>query len=353
MNDLQLSLFIVGAGVIATMITYNWWQDYRLRKQASQRFDETDQDPLLNAAEVKPSSERTEPGFFKAEHVELDEPIYAEPSGQTFSTDNEPQALIDKRLFADFIICFDNDKDANTWQGLVNGLEHINRKRILYSASPDLPDQGEALWYKANSYIGLAKCLKASVQIASRKGPLNSIEFSELLGKLRRFAEDNNADLEFPEMKEVVAKAETLDQAAAALDTLLGLHCLLPENVHENTAIGMLTEAGWVQKGHQWVLADDTGTLAGMVIHNAPGKRLLSFNIDVPNSAEPITALGHIVTVCHGMNEKFGAPLIDDSGQTLSTMAIEEIYNQLMERVNNLTDSGFKPGTRAAHILFS
>jgi len=154
-------------------------------------------------------------------------------------------------------------------------------------------------------------------------------------------------------MKEVVAKAETLDQAAAALDTLLGLHCLLPETVQESTAVDMLAVAGWVQKGHQWFLSDESGTLASMVIHNAPGKRLLSFSIDVPNSAEPIKALGDIVTVCHGMNEKFGAPLMDDSGRTLSTQAIEGIYNQLIERVRNLTDSGFKPGAPVARILFS
>ena len=43
MNDLQLTLLIVGGGGIAAMIAYNWWQDYRLRKQASERFGETDE----------------------------------------------------------------------------------------------------------------------------------------------------------------------------------------------------------------------------------------------------------------------------------------------------------------------
>jgi predicted RNase H-like HicB family nuclease len=266
---------------------------------------------------------------------------------------NEPQMTIDKRLFADFIIRFDEDKDANTWKALIDGLEQINRKRIIYSASPDAAENTDTLWFKASPYEGTAKSLKASVQIANRKGPLSSIEFSEVLGKFKRFAEDQNADIEFPEMKEVVAKAETLDQAAAALDTLLGLHCLLPETVQESTAVDMLAVAGWVQKGHQWFLNDESGTLASMVIHNAPGKRLLSFSIDVPNSAEPIKALGDIVTVCHSMNEKFGAPLMDDSGRTLSTQAIEGIYNQLIERVRNLTDSGFKPGALVARILFS
>lgn len=365
MNDLQLTLLIVGGGGIAAMIAYNWWQDYRLRKQATERFGETDQDPLLNGGAGKQNFERTEPGFAYSQNPvtsetdndgALADPL-VDPVAPVESNDsllqNEPQTGIDKRLFADFVIRFDEDKDANTWKALTDGLEQINRKRIVYSASPEVADGHETLWFKAHPYAGNARSLKASVQIANRKGPLSSIEFSEVLGKLRRFAEENNADIEFPEMKEVVAKAETLDQAAAALDTLLGLHCLLPETVQESTAVDMLVVAGWVQKGHQWFLADNTGTLATMVIHNAPGKRLLSFSIDVPNSAEPIKALGDIVTVCHGMNEKFGAPLMDDSGRTLSTQAIEGIYNQLIERVRNLTDSGFKPGAPVARILFS
>ena len=152
----------------------------------------------------------------------------------------------------------------------------------------------------------------------------------------------------------MVSKAETLDQAAAALDTLLGLHCMLPEDISEPTVIDMLTVAGWKTKGHHWHLLDEQGQLlATMVIHKAPGKRLLSFNIDVPNSPDPVKALGDIVTVCHGFNQQFGAPLIDDSGRTLSTEAIESIYQHLLERVRDLTDSGFAPGSPAAKTLFA
>jgi predicted RNase H-like HicB family nuclease len=360
MNDLQLTLLIVGGGGIAAMIAYNWWQDYRLRNQASERFGQTDEDPLLNTGVAKSGFERSEPGFSGSSHPDSDlsfdeaaDDSSSEMPLNDNNLQNELQITIDKRLFADFIVRFDEEKDANSWKALADGLEQINRKRIIYSASPDSAESTETLWFKASPYAGTARSLRASVQIANRKGPLSSIEFSEVLGKLKRFAEDQNADIEFPEMKEVVAKAETLDQAAAALDTLLGLHCLLPDTVQESTAVDMLAVAGWVQKGHQWFLSDESGSLASMVIHNAPGKRLLSFSIDVPNSAEPVKALGDIVTVCHGMNEKFGAPLMDDSGRTLSTQAIEGIYNQLIERVRNLTDSGFKPGTTVARILFS
>ncbi|HEX4856194.1 MAG TPA: hypothetical protein VFV28_05240 [Limnobacter sp.] len=361
MSDLQLTLLIVGGGGIVAMIAYNWWQDYRLRKQASERFGTSDEDPLLNGNTGKAAQQRTEPGLGGVEKGEDDAAEYISlslgsgqnPAGLEQGLENTPQTVVDKRLFADFLIRFEEEKDANTWKNLTDSLEQINRKKIVYSVSPVEDDSTETLWFQAYPYQGTARTLKASVQIANRKGPLSTIEFSEVLAKLKRFAEDHNADIEFPEMKEVVAKAETLDQAAAALDTLLGLHCLLPDTVQENTVGEALQAAGWEQKGHQWFLGDESGSLASMVIHNAPGKRLLSFSIDVPNSAEPVKALGDIVTVCHGMNEKFGAPLMDDSGRTLSTQAIEGIYNQLIERVRNLSDSGFAPGTPASRILFS
>jgi hypothetical protein len=361
MNDLQLTLLVVGGGGITAMIGYNWWQDYRLRKQARERFGPSDQDPLLQGTQTGPlnraSSSRTEPGFMR-EEMQLNPDLPGEEEANNLLDDevlgNEPHVALDRRLFAEFLIRFDEGKDANTWKSLMDGFDQINRKKIIYCVSPERVDGGETLWFKAYPYAGLAQTLRVHVQLANRKGPLSSIEFSEVLAKLRRFADDQNGELDFPEMKETVAKAETLDQAAAALDTLLGLHCLLPDTVPQSVAVDVLVQAGWSQKGHQWLLAEPEGALlASMVIHNSPGKRLLSFNIDVPNSHDPVKALGDIVTVCHGMNEQFSAPLMDDSGRTLSTQAIEGIYNQLMERVRHLTDSGFKPGSSIAKTLFS
>lgn len=342
MNDLQMTLLIVGGGGIAAMIAYNWWQDYRLRKQASERFGSTDSDPLLSG-----SSNRFEPGFADLESDE--EATQTTESG----VENEVQASPEKRIFCEFLLRFDAPRDANTWKPLMDSLEQVNRKRVVYSVANSSTSDDDVIWFKAMPFSGEANLLKVNVQLANRKGPLTSIEFSEVLSRLRHFADEHNADLEFPEMKEVVAKAETLDKAAAALDTLLGLHCLLPDTVEESTAIDMLASAGWVSKGHQWVLNREDGCIASMVIHKAPSKRLLSFSIDVPNSKDPVQALGDIVTICHSMNEQYMAPLMDDSGTVLSTAAIQGIYEQLIERVRNLEDSGFKPGSLAAQTLFS
>lgn len=349
MNDLQMTLLAVGGGGIAAMVIYNWWQDFRLRKQANERFGESDQDPLLGDALANKG--RAEPGFVGEGLTQGEAGVEQE---QDHSANNLPASVVDKRLFADFLIRLDESKREASWRELVEGLESVSRKKILYAVSNQSDSNADVIWFKASPFWGKANVLRTSVQLANRKGPLSSIEFSEVLAKLRRFAETNNGELEFPDMKDVVARAETLDQAAAALDTLLGLHCLMPDRIDELVCAAHLTQAGWIQRGHQWSLSDtQNNVLATMVVHNAPSKRLLSFSIDVPNSVDPVEALGAVVTVCHTLNEQYGAPLMDDSGRILTTQAIEGIYEQLIERVRDLSDSGFKPGEASSRILFS
>jgi len=120
MNDLQLTLLIVGGGGIAAMIAYNWWQDYRLRNQASERFGQTDEDPLLNTGVAKSGFERFEPGFSGWSRPDSDfsfdeaaDDSSSEMPLNDNNLQNELQITIDNRLFADFIVRHDEEKDAN------------------------------------------------------------------------------------------------------------------------------------------------------------------------------------------------------------------------------------------------
>lgn len=339
MNDLQITLMIVGGGGIAAMIGYNWWQDYRLRRQASERFGESEEDPLFS------HDNRTEPGLHASSTenapADLGEPVLQDEA--------------DKRVFSDFVLHFESPVGLGTLKPLIDGLQQSYQRKVVFSVAGkgfDEAPEADLLWMKPESMPEGIHHLKVSAQLASRSGAITAIEFSNILSRIKRFGEERNAELEFPEMKEVVSRAETLDQAAAALDTLLGLHCLLSEEIQESMVIDMLTEAGWQSKGHHWHFAGEQGSLVSMVLHKAPGKKLLSFSIDVPCSPDPVQALKEVVGLCHGLNSQFGAPLMDDSGRTLTTEAIEDIYNHLLERVKNLTDSGFEPGSRAAKTLF-
>lgn len=48
MTDLQLALLALGVLIIAAIVLFNWWQERKLRTEVSQRFDEPQQDVLLD-----------------------------------------------------------------------------------------------------------------------------------------------------------------------------------------------------------------------------------------------------------------------------------------------------------------
>ena len=63
--------------------------------------------------------------------------------------------------------------------------------------------------------------LQAGVQLASRSGALNEIEYSEFVQKVETFAEAVGASADVPDMLEVVARARELDALAGPLDAQL------------------------------------------------------------------------------------------------------------------------------------
>ena len=63
--------------------------------------------------------------------------------------------------------------------------------------------------------------LQAGVQLASRSGALNEIEYSEFVQKVETFAEAVGASADVPDMLEVVARARELDGLAGPLDAQL------------------------------------------------------------------------------------------------------------------------------------
>src|SRR3989344_3727055 len=48
MTDLQLALLALGVVIIVAIVLFNWWQERKLRTEVSQRFDEPQQDALLD-----------------------------------------------------------------------------------------------------------------------------------------------------------------------------------------------------------------------------------------------------------------------------------------------------------------
>ncbi|NJM33177.1 MAG: hypothetical protein HC848_10460 [Limnobacter sp.] len=98
------------------------------------------------------------------------------------------------------MVILDEPRHHSTWTTLYDTLKQTCKRRFYVSVCPPSP-HGQQVWYVGHTYLGEASHIKISVQLANRKGALTSIEFSDVLGKVRRFVEEYSGHLEFPEMK--------------------------------------------------------------------------------------------------------------------------------------------------------
>ncbi|MDX1669906.1 MAG: hypothetical protein R3194_10840, partial [Limnobacter sp.] len=154
MNDLQITLLVVGGGGIIAMIAYNWWQDYKVRRQATERFGANESDPLFSDIKAEPSM-----GMPQAQ----DEPV-----GDAV-IENEVETEHHAHLFADFIIQFDTPLHDSNIKPLIDTLTQSHAKKVVISVSPTAltEENPETIWFKAANYQGDLSALRVSPQLAN------------------------------------------------------------------------------------------------------------------------------------------------------------------------------------------
>ena len=210
--------------------------------------------------------------------------------------------------------------------------------------------------------------LQAGVQLASRSGPLNEIEYSEFVQKVEAFAEAVHARADAPDMLDVVARARELDAMAGPLDAQLSI------GLRSN---GVAWSASYVQQiaaragfvpgvlPGRWVLpAADEGEPPLLVLSFDPQAALAddpqqaavrecTLSLDVPQtpeSAEPFPALHRMATQ---LADDLDATAVDDLGEPITLHAFQAIGEELERLYRGLEALDLAAGTPAARRLFS
>jgi len=210
--------------------------------------------------------------------------------------------------------------------------------------------------------------LQAGVQLASRSGALNEIEYSEFVQKVEGFAEAMGARADVPDMLEVVARSRELDALTSALDAQLTI------TLRSN---GVAWSVGYVQQAASR-LGFVTGPLPGRMVlpaaeEGAPPVLVLSVDpqavladdpqaaavrecvlvLDVaqtPESAEPFPAFHRSATA---LADDLDATAIDDQGQPITLHAYAAIGVELQQLYRQLEALDLAAGSAAARRLFS
>ncbi|MFD2272460.1 hypothetical protein ACFS07_18320 [Undibacterium arcticum] len=125
--------------------------------------------------------------------------------------------------------------------------------------------------------------LQAGVQIANRSSALNEIEYSELVMRLRQIADGLGAELDVPDMGEVMSAAKALYQFVSEHDAQLGV------NIHSNgapwainTLLTALERQGFdLRPDGRFVMQDGDGGVLFFVVYqcHAGGRDHFAFDL--------------------------------------------------------------------------
>jgi len=209
---------------------------------------------------------------------------------------------------------------------------------------------------------------QAGMQLANRTGPLNEIEYSEFVMKAQTFADALNAQIEFADMLEVVARARELDQFASSHDAQLSFTLRAtraawsPGYVQQNAS--RLGFVPGVIPGRMVLPAPLMGLAPIVVLSFDPqaamaedpaqsAVREIHLSLDVPHvsrTEEPFSRL------CHASRELAKAmdgTITDDNGHALADAALRAIDTDLRTLYNTLDARDLSAGSPQARRLFS
>lgn len=210
--------------------------------------------------------------------------------------------------------------------------------------------------------------LQAGVQLASRSGALNEIEYSEFVQKVQGLCDAIGGVPDFPDMLDVVGRARELDAFADPLDAQLAVTLRANE---------VAWSVGFVQQCAQR-LGFVAGPVPGRLVlpaaeEGAPPLLTLAFDpqaalaeqpqaaalrectlmLDVPQSEEKAEPFPAWHNAARTLADDMGATLVDDQGQPVTLHAFASIGNELQRIYRALESHDLAAGTPAARRLFS
>jgi len=209
---------------------------------------------------------------------------------------------------------------------------------------------------------------QAGVQLATRTGSLNEIEFSEFVVKTQAFADSVGGDPEFPEMLNEVARARELDQFASGHDAQLSFtlrarnSAWSPGYVQQNAAkLGfvpgsmpgrLVLPAATAGAPPILVLGFDTqAALADDPAQSA--LRELTLSLDVPQVHRTEQPFVRMRDAAHALATAMDGVITDDNGDVIRPEGLDVIGASLEQLYDTLDARDLAAGSPQARRLFS
>jgi hypothetical protein len=353
MGQLQQALLAVGAAIIIAVLGFNLWQSAQLRRRRAR----------ADAGEAAAPAERQEPG------------LDAGPADAT-AVAPEPARLrvvaphIDPLIDAIASFLFDPPLPGESLQQRLPRAARAGTKPMLFEGR----NAQSGVWEPLQAGERYAE-LQAAVQMASRAGALNAIEYSEFVGKCHDLGEALGNAPDLPDMAEVLEQARDLDAFAAANDAQLSINL---------QAQGVAWGVDFLRQQAQ--LAGFSAALAAGRLalldttpddpeHAAEGGRPVAvvqlhydaeladnpdvsvsratLLLDVPQVPQALQPFARMREAALRLAQGLDARQVDDNGAPLSASVLDQIGGQLTQLYAALDARGLHAGGSAAQRLFS
>ena len=352
MSTLTIALASLGGVVLAGVIAHGAWQ---ARKAGPKRAENpVREEPSVTAASNADDAELA---------GDADEAITTSGAAPARRISKRLPLQLDALIDAFATIPLDTPISGDALLAHLPSKRHVGSKLILVEGL-----NVESGRWEAPAAAQRYGELQAGVQLASRTGALNEIEYSEFVQRIQAVAEAVGAVIDPPDMLEVMARARELDAFASQHDAQLAVH------LH---ARGAAWSVGYIQqhaRRHGFV----PGVLPGRLVYpsveeGAPPVLTLTFDSQAALADEPDHAAVRDVTLAFDVPQTeasaepfkawqaasqalavgMDAAIVDDNEQPLSGEGFAAIGRELGALYAALQAHDLAAGSPAARRLFS
>ncbi|MET3116400.1 FtsZ-interacting cell division protein ZipA [Undibacterium sp. GrIS 1.8] len=377
MTDLQIVLMGAGGAFLVGIVAYNKWQEYKAKKSVDQAFGAGHDDVLMNRDAYPEYPDKLAEPRFKEETYKEDvfNSSRHEPSLDTdFAEENsdfgQQNAIPDRTATSSFdaaekelpvdelIDCiipleFDAPVRGEKLLSEIQSLKYVGKKPVHFIG---LSHDGMR---DVIAHGGIYTALFAGVQMVNRSGPINELEYSEFVTKLREIADRLNAHSDIPDMNQVMSNARELHQFVSEHDAQLSVNVLAngaPWAV--GTLLAALEKQGFdIRPDGRLVMPDGDGgnlfTLSTNVSVSETVTARLTLLLDVPCVAPSRDGFGAMAACARSLSTRLGGTVVDDGNQAISKAALDEIAGQVSEFYAAMAEADIAAGSTRAQRLFS
>jgi len=338
MKDLQISLLVIGAVVVAAVWGFNLWQERQLRRRTEKAFAREHRDVLLEGSDGQ-SVGRVEPSM----NADPAPAVLADTKSlvQEAVTQGRPPAVLSAiDPVIDFVVEVSLPEPAmgdELYNHLCDLLAAYG-KGVMVAGFNEVGGE----WLDASAGGSFVR-IRYALQISDRSGYIPLDALAAFRDAVVTWADVHGGQYEHPEIKGVHANAAQLDEFCADVDIAIGINVVAGEGASiSGLRVAELAErcALRLDSMGRFFAAGGQGAVTYTLENHEPmpfvTKQLhelqtsgITFLLDVPRVADALTAFDAMLATARIFGAELNGLLVDDNRNALSDAALAAIRKQL------------------------